>query len=44
MSSAIPSPAILMASQRPRLYTVGDRETDHLTTDNERDKARYEWI
>jgi hypothetical protein len=44
MTSAIHSPAILMASRRPRLYTVGDRETDHLTTDNERDKAGYEWI
>jgi len=33
-----------MASGRPRLYTVSDRETHRLTTDNEIDKARYEWI
>ena len=38
------SSAILMASRRPRLYTAHDRESDRLTTNNESDKARYEWI
>src|SRR5258708_7521530 len=33
-----------MASGRPRLYTASDRETGRLTTNNESDKARYEWI
>ncbi|HET7123692.1 MAG TPA: hypothetical protein VFI51_06225 [Bradyrhizobium sp.] len=44
MAAAIGSLAILMASRRRRLYTLSDPKTDRLTTDNERDKAHYEWI